>query len=428
MYEQLNPLQMAIRSFQFALCLAILITLSWSNSAFAQVGLKAKVPALCYECHKKLKKGLSDKYVHFLFKQGKCITCHNSHVSKVKGLMSEEIDTVCLNCHEEVRTLIKNTTLHSALRDNNCTECHSPHSGKNRHLLVKKERELCLGCHEDLNKKFNDPFACLPFKQGKCSACHDSHASAQEDLLISAPVKLCVKCHKPRCRINGVSIASAVAKTDCTTCHTGHSSKEKGLLGPYGHKVFLGKKCVECHNPIKSGRKITTKIKGSDLCVNCHKKEQARYKYVDNNIHVKNAGNPCTVCHDYHASGKKNLTKKESRLCAKCHEDTEKRTAAMEKGINSVKCAPIKERKCFECHLPAHSDRPLDFRADEIPLCAKCHASQHKITHPLGTDVKDPRDGKALTCNSCHSMHSANADYMLTHDRKRALCIQCHKM
>jgi predicted CXXCH cytochrome family protein len=61
-------------------------------------------------------------------------------------------------------------------------------------------------------------------------------------------------------------------------------------------------------------------------------------------------------------------------------------------------------------------------------MCARCHESQHKITHPLGDDVIDVRNGEPVTCISCHSMHSAKADYMLTHEKDRAICIQCHKM
>ena len=148
-----------IYSLQFTIFLFILCLIpAWNGFADAQVKLKTKVPDLCFECHQELKKGLSDKYVHFLFKQGKCITCHNSHVSKTKGLMNDEVNTICLNCHEEIRNLIENATLHSALRENNCTECHLPHSGENKYLLVNKEKELCLKCHEKLNKKLGDPY------------------------------------------------------------------------------------------------------------------------------------------------------------------------------------------------------------------------------------------------------------------------------
>jgi predicted CXXCH cytochrome family protein len=424
--KTINLLRCKIRLVVF-IFLGSLI-LPWNSITYAQVKLKTKVPDLCFECHKELKKAQSDKYVHFLFKDGKCITCHDSHVSKRKGLMLDKVDSICLGCHESIKKPTENAIVHGALREHSCTECHFPHSGENMHLLVKEEKGLCLNCHEDLNKKFQNTYICRPFKEGECSACHNSHASPVDSLLVSQPNKLCKKCHEPRCKAGQVSIALAVADTGCTACHSGHSSFDKGLLGPFGHKVFLEKKCEECHNPIKSQKDITTKMKGSDLCFNCHKRNMSKYEYVDNDIHVKDAKNPCIVCHDEHASNQKNLTKKETNVCAKCHESTERRTSAMEGALKSVGCEPIKDRKCFDCHIPSHSSRPLNYRADEIPLCARCHAAEHKITHPVGIDIKDPRNGRPLTCISCHSMHSANADFMLTHDRKRALCIQCHKM
>ncbi len=398
------------------------------NGANVKVKLKAGIPGLCYDCHLELKKGERDRYVHFLFKQGKCITCHNSHVSKIKALMIDDVDSLCKGCHEDIRKLVETTTIHGALRENSCTECHFPHSGENKHLLVSEEKSLCLNCHENLNDQFAKPYICAPFREGKCSACHNSHASPVNDLLVSVPNGLCKKCHGPQCKAGTVSIATIVQGSDCTSCHSGHSSTDKGLLGPYGHKVFLEKQCEECHNPIRSRGEITTKIEGEALCFNCHKKSMSKYEYVENDIHVKDTRNTCIFCHDHHASSQKNLTKKESTLCKKCHESTERRTSAMENALKSVECEPVRDRKCFECHIPSHSSRPLNYRIDEIDLCARCHSAEHKIVHPLGDGVVDPRNGSTLTCNSCHSMHSANADYMLTHDRKRALCIQCHKM
>ncbi len=413
----------------FVLALTIIAVLFMSVSVVsATPKLKSKLPDLCYDCHKDLKKGLEDRHVHFLFKQGKCITCHNSHVSKNKGLMIQDVNAVCLGCHEDISTIIKKGKIHTALRDNDCTGCHFPHSGKNEHLLTQEEKALCLKCHEDLSMKLNQKYACAPFKEGKCSSCHNSHASEQGNLLTKPAVALCKDCHWPKCTAEQISIASLVVDTDCTTCHSGHSSPDKGLLGPFGHKVFLEKKCDECHNPIEEKKPVTTKIEGEKLCFNCHKRSMSKYQYVDNDIHVKGAKNPCTVCHDYHASDNESLTMSETKLCVNCHEDTEKRTTAMEKVLKAAVCEPIKERKCFECHIPTHSDLPMNFRAEEIPLCARCHASQHKITHPLGNDVIDPRDGEPVTCNSCHSMHSSQSEFMMTHDRKRALCIQCHKM
>ena len=390
--------------------------------------LKAKVPDLCYECHKEMKEDLKDRYVHFLYKGGKCTTCHNSHVSNIKGLMNDEIDSVCLKCHEKMRKLLDRAAVHSALKDGECTDCHRPHSGDNKHLLVTDEKKLCMECHEDLKAQIEKPYGCLPFKEGKCSSCHNSHASVEENMLIDPPNKLCQECHAPGCKAGDVSIASIVKDMDCTGCHSGHASEEKGLLGPYGHTVFLAKNCQECHNPITTGGKMTTRMKGKELCLSCHKQSDGKIKYIEDDIHIKGAKNPCSLCHDNHASGKKNLTKNESRICIECHEATEKRTSAMEKTLKTIKCVPVKERQCFECHIPTHSDLPLNYRADGIDMCARCHETEHKITHPVGKDVIDPRDGGQLTCLSCHSMHAARDEFLLTYDRNRTLCIQCHKM
>ncbi len=411
------------------LTLLLVISLSFLQSpAHTSSKLIGKEPSLCYECHKELKERLSDKYTHFLFKKGKCSSCHNPHASNIKGLMNDEINSLCLNCHKGLNKLLKNANIHGAIKDGTCTDCHYAHSGENKNLLLKPEKELCWKCHEDLKEQLERPFSCLAFKEGKCSSCHNSHASKEENLLLSAPIKTCKECHKTiGCKAGKISISSVTKNTDCTTCHSGHSSDKEGVLGPFGHKVFLDKDCEKCHNPFKDIKKITTRIEGEGLCFSCHKKEDSVVEYIDNDVHVKDIKNSCTLCHDFHASGKKDLTKNESKFCIKCHEYTEKRTASMEKALKSIKCTPVKDRKCFECHVPLHSSRPLNYRKDSFSLCERCHKAQHKITHPLGPDIIDVRNGQPITCISCHSMHSAKADFMLTFDRKRALCIQCHK-
>ncbi|MBI5665946.1 MAG: hypothetical protein HZC49_12805 [Nitrospirae bacterium] len=73
--ETINLIRCKMRYGVFFFIVGLILTLS--GMADAQVKLKAKVPDLCFECHKELKKAQSDKYVHFLFKDGKCVTCHD---------------------------------------------------------------------------------------------------------------------------------------------------------------------------------------------------------------------------------------------------------------------------------------------------------------------------------------------------------------
>lgn len=410
----------------YATCFLLLVLSSMLFAVFvyAQVDIKEIVPNLCYRCHTKLKESLSSNYVHFPFKQGKCDACHNVHASKQKDLMKDDVNSVCLGCHEGIRNLFSKGIMHSALKKGTCTDCHSPHAGMNKYLLAKEEKGICWNCHEILKEQFNKSHVHKPFKDGGCSSCHNAHASPEENLLTSSPNKICQTCHQPRCSVADVSISTITKNLDCNSCHTGHGSDNKGLLGPYGHTAFLNKSCEQCHNPIKADGKITVRLSGKELCFSCHAEERA--KIIDSDRHLEGERG-CSLCHTYHASTKKDLTLKDSEFCFSCHQTTQKRQISMIKSLKSIRCVPVKDNKCFDCHIPAHSHNPVYLREGKIKTCARCHEAQHKIAHPIGEGVSDPRNGQPITCITCHGMHSAKADFMLYFDRKRQLCIQCHK-
>lgn len=407
-----------------AICV-FLMAVFLSGNVFAQGELREKVPDVCYKCHVKLREKLSGSQVHFPFRDGRCLSCHNAHAGNMKGLVREDINTLCLGCHDAVRRNLDQGYVHRALKKGVCTDCHHAHSGEYTHLLVKTQKDLCWNCHSSIQDQAKKKFTHKPFREGECSSCHNAHASSQENLMRDTAQKLCRKCHSAGCRVGGVSIASAVDKSDCTSCHSGHASDSSGHLGPYGHSAFLEKQCNTCHDPIVTDRKITTRISGSALCLSCHKKDALRVR--ENDMHIRDENGGCALCHNYHASKRQNLTGKESQICMTCHKDTGKRTEMMEKALRSIKCIPVKDRKCFECHNPPHSPHEIYLRADGIQTCARCHIQQHKVAHPLGRDVKDPRSGQPVSCITCHSMHSSKAEFMLYFDRKRQLCIQCHK-
>lgn len=398
-----------------------------AHGTFAQGNLafRSKEPDVCYKCHPQLKEALSQKHVHFVFKQGKCSSCHNPHVSNIKGLMRDEVNDLCLSCHENTKKLLKKTTVHGAISRGKCTDCHAAHGSSNKHLLAKPEKELCWSCHGSLKDSLNKASVHQPFKQGECSACHNAHGSSERNLLTASPSKECKSCHSPRCSAGGVSITFATKDMDCTSCHSGHSSQAKGLLGPYGHTAFLDRKCEQCHTPFAANKPITTKLEGEKLCFSCHQKDPAKFR--ENDVHGSGTKNSCAMCHSSHASDTKSLTTGESGICLTCHESTGKKITAMAKMLKNIKCAPVRDRQCFECHIPMHSSQPRYFRADPIKMCSRCHETQHKISHPLGEGTLDPRTEQTMTCLSCHSLHDAKADFMLQFDRKRQLCIQCHK-
>jgi predicted CXXCH cytochrome family protein len=272
--------------------------------AYAQKGeLKEQVPDLCYKCHMKLKQRLTLSDVHFPFGKGNCIACHDAHTSNMKNLIKEDINFLCLSCHEGIKRTLDKKFVHYALKKGKCTDCHYAHSGGNKYLLVKAQKDLCWDCHEPLKEQFKKSYTHPPFKEGNCSSCHNPHASSEENQLLDAPNKLCKSCHAPKCRAGNVSITFATESLDCTTCHGGHASNVSGLLGPYGHTVFLEEKCEQCHEPIVADRKITTRIEGRELCFSCHKKDPAKYK--ENDVHGSAEKGGCAICHNYHASKKK---------------------------------------------------------------------------------------------------------------------------
>jgi len=417
--------QEQVSLFLYALCAMLFIAFTCGGPVYAQAGLKENVPDLCYKCHAKVKEELLRPQVHFPFREGKCTACHDSHAGNMKGLVKEETSALCLTCHEKVRNSLNKKFVHNALKKGVCTDCHNAHSGENPKLLVKNQKDLCWSCHEALSQRLKNAHVHVPFQGGKCSSCHEPHASSEENLILGRSNEVCKTCHAVKCTINNISITYATEKMDCIECHTGHASPYNGLLGPCGHKAFLEEKCETCHNPIKADARITTKNPGQSLCISCHKLDATKLKGDD--VHIKEAKGGCTLCHNHHASKSSKFTVKASLICVSCHENTEKRTMFMEKAFKSLRCVPVKERKCFECHIPPHSQNPLYLTGDAIKTCSRCHARQHKVAHPLGPNVKDPRNGQPVTCITCHSMHSARAEFMLHFDRKRQLCIQCHK-
>jgi predicted CXXCH cytochrome family protein len=411
---------------KFLVALIIIILFLFPVKARGKIQLWKDEASTCFQCHQDMEAKLSDRYVHFPFKEGKCTACHDVHASRYEGLLRNEVNLLCLRCHKGLKKDMRDMKVHGALREGICTDCHTPHSSNNVYILLKPERELCFKCHKAL--KAEKVYKHAPFNRGECSSCHTAHVSLEENLLKAEPNSICKKCHKPGCKMKEVSIVRYTKDMNCTGCHTGHNTDNQGLLGPYGHPDFLKRNCEACHQVKAKEGKVLTKQEGSSLCYNCHRKLPSLFHEED--IHGTFQDNPCSMCHNHHASNKKNLTVNEKALCISCHGDVDQSINYMTRRLKGIRCVPVKNRECFKCHAPFHTDRPYYFKEDSniIPTCATCHEREHKVAHPMGEGVTDPRDGSTVTCESCHSMHAARAEFMLQFDRSRELCIQCHKM
>lgn len=422
---------MSKKTFKIILFIFTLI-LNLSNSdVFSQEKKENKKTTInCYKCHENLKNTTKSlNYFHSPFKEGKCSNCHELHTSNLKGLLKTDINDLCLSCHINMKTSKEKPFIHQALKSGKCTDCHMPHASNNISLLIKPVREICWQCHSTIKEEFKKLVVHNPYKSGECSRCHDVHISSNFNLLKEEPRILCQKCHQVKCKVNNININNFTKNMDCTDCHTGHASEFKGALGPFGHSYFLNQNCEKCHETITHDKKIEVKKKGMALCLECHRIDYS--KVSSNDPHTNDKECACLMCHTNHASKNKSILKTSQEVCINkclnCHEIIEKRITNIEKALKNIRCTPLRKRNCIQCHVPIHSQNILYLSKDEIMTCAKCHEAQHKIAHPLGPEVKDPRNGKPITCITCHSMHSAKADFLLYYDRKRQLCIQCHK-
>jgi len=66
-------------------------------------------------------------------------------------------------------------------------------------------------------------------------------------------------------------------------------------------------------------------------------------------------------------------------------------------------------------------------RDKEMKLCGSCHKRHINFTHPIGEKVRDPRNGQATSCMTCHDPMGVDYKYLLRLSGERELCIECHK-
>ena len=388
-----------------------------SYAQSTQINLKK-----CLKCHPALGKEIASKDAHAPFKNLQCSSCHNPHASNHKHLVKEQIGKLCTSCHKGKKEKIGKKYSHPPFEEGACLKCHKAHSSKNRKLLVAKSGELCFNCHarkEILSKKHKHD----PAKKGKCLTCHGPHTADHEPMLKKSLKQACVSCH---------SITSNKAKkshsyypvqdTKCTSCHNPHASNHGGLIRERSHKPFARKKCTQCHNSAQSKNPLAVKGKGVSVCTACHPSVSEDFRKV--NAHV-GRGVFCTNCHSPHTSDELHMKKaKETKVCTGCHQDTKGR---LRDSKNKHKHPSVMEGKCSDCHRPHGSNFRLFYGADEIATCTGCHKRHASFTHPVGKGAIDPRSKGEITCITCHNLMGSRHDFSLRFNRKKQLCIQCHK-
>lgn len=402
------------RSIIFLLALLLL--------GFDAAGAEVRKPGYekCLTCHVEIKKLVKDKGGHSPFREFRCGSCHTPHSSRQKGLLKEDVASLCRECHRNLKGGMGPGRSHKPFEDGRCLSCHNPHASENPKLLVKRGGELCFGCHPK-EGPFKARNVHRPVQEGRCLACHQPHGSQHEALTGKDRTALCASCHAATAGSaakghQGVSVAGS----DCMSCHSPHGSDRAGLVKSKLHAPFGKQACATCHQG--GGGREGIKGRGAAVCLSCH--EAAGRSFMAVNSHV-GEGVYCVSCHSPHASDQeRQMRAGQRRVCRACHQDT---AMVLQDPKNSKRHPMVNKGQCSSCHRPHGSNNRHMLADNEILSCTGCHKRHAAFSHPIGTKAVDPRSKRDVTCITCHDPMGTPEEYNLRFDRRKTLCVQCHR-
>ncbi|SNB47138.1 cytochrome c3 family protein [Geobacter sp. DSM 9736] len=161
---------------------------------------------LCRGCHNDMVNvtfGKNRVHAPLIGKEG-CLSCHNPHAGKQKGILKDSMQNLCGSCHQDtMKRQGKLMSKHEPVAGGRCTDCHNPHASDNVFLTVKPaDFDMCsASCHDwgkhsthPIGEKFKDPRN--KSTSLSCLSCHKSHGTEYKKML-TAPTttELCTQCH-----------------------------------------------------------------------------------------------------------------------------------------------------------------------------------------------------------------------------------------
>ena len=407
----------------------------------------------CKACHSDVKSG-----PHNVHTKVDCASCHNPHYSgPVKEIKNNQAE-FCTKCHNEKNITVFKTSIH-AKNNVQCSDCHS--TGHNVNKISRTEiTATCNKCHQKAHEKIgnilnvsmsqsNNPNAPV------CTDCHGTHQVSSNKISIQS--NACLNCHLDAAKFPGTEKGSAeFVKQYKTSVHS--LARDKNGNEAAG--------CIDCHgNHIlddpKNPGNSTVKANLMETCGKCHGDEVNKFK---NSAHGKaylsgkNKDAPsCTKCHGEHnissiVSNEKFTKIKQTDLCLNCHKDSEVNIGRI-KGDKKEKIADYKNSfhykalqegntksaSCSDCH-GAHEMDKADvstskvFNKNVMFTCGEsgCHEKEKYdymgSIHQVGLQA-----GKndAPTCNNCHGNHvilAKNDEKNLISNSKGIvqICSDCH--
>ncbi len=426
------------------------------------VVLQEETDTLCNWCHfgitrpKKQPPGWS---LHKAAEEGKCLACHDPHVSVKKALLKDEPKKLCEQCHQKLLEDIKTKPyVHGPINVATCDLCHGTHSSSEPFLLTRTELEICALCHEKSSFLPKNPAVTGKHPgvaDGGCHKCHDAHASSSGRMMKKIVNNLCVDCHPDK--TSNFHEEKGFSIYVCGRCHDIHKPDAAHLIhnqskdlciqchenlgrGEFIHKPLAEKNCFECHQFHQKSMARTQ----AEVCFRCHTKTEA---YVAAHpIRMDDAR--CTTCHAPHRASTKNLTYPvmhrpfAEKKCAACHDKLGEDLAALEAGAGDKLCfdchpsyripespvgvkihKPFAKASCGSCHLLHNSDFPYLLSSDPIDLCGNCHSFVKKVKTFAPTSAHIAfKTGK---CGDCHDTHIGRHEKLLKKPPTE-LCLGCH--
>lgn len=381
---------------------------------------------LCLTCHDGLTEVMKKKHIHTPLAEGNCVGCHNPHAADHGKLLAEDEGAICLSCHADL-VVPDARSSHEVVVSGECVTCHDPHASDYASNLIKSGSELCFSCHEGLGTRIKDvKYAHSPV-QDDCMTCHTPHASKENGFLLrQAAPELCLECHDSGKKTFKMQHADyPVEQADCSSCHNPHGSNTASMLYDNVHEPLAGRQCKQCHEPPASENPFATVKDSFELCQGCHY-EMVNDTFNKDRIHwavVDRTG--CINCHSPHASTEPQLLNAPMKqVCSSCHSDT---IARQDRAL--TKHDPIDDGDCSACHSPHSSNSAFILKEDSsVNMCGQCHDWQTHSTHPIGTEVNDPRNPNlSVDCLSCHRTHGTEYKYFIYSETINDLCVQCHQ-
>jgi predicted CXXCH cytochrome family protein len=238
----------------------------------------------------------------------------------------------CLECHEEKA---KNKAVHSAMAMG-CTACHEVTTERDTptiKLTAPTVAELCFQCHGDKNPAGAKGVVHRP-AVSNCTACHSPHSSPNKNQLLkpasgSQSENLCLACHDKGLKAPEKGSRHVALDGGCDTCHQTHKvgDPDKTEFAFHWSKAVPAL-CLECHDA--KDKALTMAHRDQPFaqvdCTTCHDAHQSfSPKLMNANLHPPFADKVCEMCHQPAKDGKVVVNESGKRtLCYTCHDEKQK--------------------------------------------------------------------------------------------------------